>query len=68
MIEGEPWYQSDHSLFIQKQVPAMAITSERFNELSAQVAHSAKDRPELVDPVKLVDTALALRDLILALA
>lgn len=68
MIEGEPWYQSDHSLFIQKQVPAMAITSERFNELSAQVAHSAKDRPELVDPVKLVDTALALRDLLLALA
>jgi hypothetical protein len=29
-----------------------------------EVTHTAKDRPELVDPAKLVNAALALRDLI----
>ncbi|MGD8820303.1 MAG: M28 family peptidase [Anaerolineae bacterium] len=64
LVEGDPWYQSDHSLFIQQQVPAMAITSERFTELSAQVSHTAKDRPQLVDRSRLVDVALVLRDLL----
>jgi aminopeptidase YwaD len=66
-IEGEPWYQSDHSLFIQNQVPALAITSDRFMELSTYVTHTARDHPELVDYDKLVNVALALRDLLLDL-
>ena len=33
MVEGEPWYQSDHAIFIQQQRPALAITSDRFDEL-----------------------------------
>jgi aminopeptidase YwaD len=66
-VEGEPWYQSDHSIFIQNQVPAMAITSDRFMELSTHVTHTAKDRPELVDLSKLASIALALRDLLLDL-
>lgn len=65
VVEGEPWYQSDHSLFILNQVPAMAITSERFLELFTDVTHTPKDRPEIVDSSKLAAVALALRDLAL---
>ena len=67
MVEGEPWYQSDHSLFVQNQVPAMAITSDQFMELSTHVTHTAKDSPEIVDSGKLVDVALVLRGLLLDL-
>lgn len=67
MIEGEPWYQSDHSLFIQNRVPALAITSDRFMELSTYVTHTPQDHPGLVDYDKLVNVALALRDLLLDL-
>jgi aminopeptidase YwaD len=67
IVEGEPWYQSDHTLFVQNQTPALAITSDRFVELSTYVTHTAKDSPEMVDPTKLVDIGLALRDLLLNL-
>jgi aminopeptidase YwaD len=68
MVEGEPWYQSDHSLFVQNGVPAVAITSEQFMELSTHVTHTPKDSPDLVDSSKLVAITLALRDLLLDLA
>jgi len=67
MVEGELWYQSDHSLFVQNQVPAMAITSEQFMDLSTHVTHTKKDSPDLVDFSKLVAVALALRQLLLDL-
>lgn len=66
-IEGESWYQSDHSIFIQNQVPAVAITSDRFMELSTYITHTANDIPEIVAPGKLVDIAVALRDVIVDL-
>jgi aminopeptidase YwaD len=64
MVEGEPWYQSDHSVFIQNGTPAIAITSERFMELSTYVTHTPKDSPEIVDCQKLAAVALTLRDLL----
>ena len=67
MGEREPWYQSDHSLFIMNQRPALAVTSDRFVALWTEIAHTARDRPEIVEPGKLVDIALALRDLLLQL-
>lgn len=67
MVEGDPWYQSDHSLFVQNQVPAMALTSEQFMELSTYVTHTMKDSPELVDSSKLVAVVLVLRGLLLDL-
>jgi len=66
-IEGEPWYQSDHSLFIMNNRPALAITSERFMHLSTYVTHTKKDHPRLVEPSILVEIALSLRDLLLNL-
>jgi aminopeptidase YwaD len=66
-IEGEPWYQSDHSLFIMNNRPALAITSEQFIYLSTYITHTEKDHPRLVDPPKLVEIAQSLRDLLLDL-
>lgn len=64
IIEGESWYQSDHMVFVQNQVPAVAITSENFVQILAEIAHTTHDRPELVDPDRLVNIALALRELV----
>jgi aminopeptidase YwaD len=64
LCEGEPWHQSDHMVFVQNQVPALAITSAGLMEIQSAVAHTPKDRPELVDCAKLVATALALRELL----
>ena len=67
LVEGEPWYQGDHSLFLMNQIPALAITSELLAELMAEITHTPQDRPEIVDPSKLVINAQALRDLLLQL-
>jgi aminopeptidase YwaD len=67
IVEGEPWYQGDHGLFVMNQIPALAITSESFVELLKEIVHTPKDVPEIVDTSKLVDVALALRDLLMAL-
>jgi aminopeptidase YwaD len=64
IVEGQPWYQSDHSVFIQQNVPALAITSELFMELSTNITHTPEDKPELMDPLKVVEIALALQDLL----
>lgn len=63
LTEGEPWYQGDHSLFLFNQVPALAFTSERLDAVLA-LAHTPDDRPEMLDPAKLVTLALGLRDLL----
>ncbi len=68
MAAGEPWYQSDHSLFLMHQRPALAITSGLFAEIWSRYAHTPDDLPEIVEARKLARTALALRDLIEALA
>ena len=64
LVEGEQWYQSDHAVFVQQGRPAMAITSDRFMELSTHITHTPKDDVDLVDYKKLVDVALALREMI----
>jgi aminopeptidase YwaD len=64
IVEGKPWYQSDHSVFIQQNVPALAITSETFMDLSTYITHTPEDIPALMDPSKVVEIALALQDLI----
>jgi len=67
-VSGEPWYQGDHGLFLSNQVPALAFTSERVEELMASIVHTRRDTPAIVDPRKLVALARALRDLMLQLA
>lgn len=61
---GDQWYQGDHMVFVQKKVPAIAITSENVTELMADVTHSEKDTVELVDLEMLVSLASVLKQLI----
>ena len=68
LMEGEPWYQSDHMVFAQNGVPAMSITSERFLEVQATLCHAPEDTPDKVDAAKLVQMARALRGLVEALS
>ena len=67
IVEGEPWYQGDHGLFLMNQRPALAITSERLTEILTEIAHTPKDNPEIVDSAKVAEVAVVLRDLLLHL-
>jgi aminopeptidase YwaD len=60
IISGDPWYQSDHSIFIQNGRPAVAITSEQLQLLTCDITHTPLDQIDLVDPRKLVELAEAL--------
>ena len=65
MVEGPAWFQSDHSLFLMHNRPALAITSARFSELWAEIAHTERDTPDRVNPAQLESLALILRELVL---
>lgn len=62
--EGQQWYQSDHSIFIQQSIAAMAFTSDQFDALWSEIAHTPYDRPQLVARKKLVDLSGALYELV----
>jgi len=63
LIEGEPWYQGDHMIFVQKGIPAVAVTAEKMMEALAQITHTEKDTIDLVDSNKLVQLACGLAEL-----
>jgi aminopeptidase YwaD len=67
MMEGEPWYQGDHMIFIQNGKPAIAVASEEDSELMSTITHTPKDTPDLVDFGKLIELANALKSLIAGL-
>jgi aminopeptidase YwaD len=64
LVEGPAWPQGDHMIFAMSGIPAVAITTQEFAALEGQIAHTEKDVPELVDPVKLVAASQALHDLV----
>jgi aminopeptidase YwaD len=64
IIEGDQWYSGDHMIFVQKRIPAIAITAENMPELIAEITHTAKDTPEIIDCEKLLELASALKTLI----
>lgn len=65
--EGPDWYQSDHSLFIQNGIPAIALTTEQFDVFAGKLAHTPLDRIDEVNPQKLVKVAEMLKEIILSL-
>jgi aminopeptidase YwaD len=67
-VAGDPWYQSDHAIFVMNERPAMAITTSDFGDVWTRIAHTIEDRPELVDTAKLVTIARSLEKLIQAIA
>lgn len=64
MLEGPPWYQGDHMIFVQNAKAAMAITAENAADLMRTVTHTAKDTPALINCRKLVEVARAMTDFI----
>ena len=64
---GDPWFNGDHMIFVQKGVPALAFTSESMPELMRTVTHTALDTPDILDPAKLVEVAASLNVLLRSL-
>lgn len=67
ITEGESWYNGDHMIFVQSGKAAVAFTAEELQELMADVTHTSRDTPDIVDCGKLVEVAFALKNLILEL-
>ena len=67
LAAGDPWPQSDHMVFAMRGVPAVALTSDRFAWLQAEIAHTSRDTPDLVDPALLAVAAEYIRDLVVEL-
>lgn len=64
LAEGPQWYQGDHSIFVMGGRPAVAITSAVLGDLMAEITHTARDTPEIVDPTKVAQIARALQVLL----
>lgn len=67
LYRGEQWFNGDHMMFVQNQVPSIAITSESTPELMKTITHTSADTPDLIDCHKLVEIAMALNDVVRAL-
>lgn len=68
LIEGEAWYSGDHMIFVQNQVPCLALTSSRMPELLTTVIHTERDLPELVSTDQLAEAAAAVAELVRTLS
>lgn len=64
LIEGEPWLQSDHMIFVMNGAQAIAFTSANLLEIASEIAHTPKDTPDLVDCRKLVYIAEGIKEII----
>lgn len=57
IVEGSPWFNGDHMIFVQHGVPCIAITAEKMPELMRSITHTNNDTPDIIDPRKLVGIA-----------
>jgi len=66
IVEGTPWVQGDHSIFIQYGCPAIAVSSQWFTDHidNQDITHTPKDNMDIVDCAKLVEIARALNQFI----
>ena len=60
ITEGPAWYQSDHAIFAMQGRAALAITTERVQEMLAVLFHSQHDTPDKVDINRIINIATAL--------
>ncbi len=69
IMEGVPWVQGDHTMFIQNGCPAIAVSSQWFTDNidNQEITHTSKDDLDIVDNRHLVEIAQALSLLIEAL-
>jgi len=61
-VEGPPWPQGDHSIFIQQGCPAIAGSSNWLieNMATQNITHTARDNISIVDPEKVATAARAI--------
>ena len=64
LVEGEQWYASDHMVFAQQGIPAVALTTDQLDVVLREVVHSTHDLPAQVDVTLLVEQARALLGLV----
>ncbi len=67
IVEGTPWYQGDHSIFLQHGRPAIAVSSEWFiqNMETQNITHTERDNLSIIDHHKVVEAAEAIYELLL---
>jgi aminopeptidase YwaD len=68
LVEGPPWFQGDHSIFLHNGCPAIAVTSEWIinNHEGQSITHTPQDTPDIVDCSKLIEIAEGITKIILA--
>lgn len=66
LVEGKPWYQGDHSVFLQQGCPAIAVSSSWFidNMEDQDITHTPKDNLSIVNYERVVECAQGIAALI----
>lgn len=66
LVEGKPWYQGDHSVFLQQGCPAIAVSSSWFidNMDNQDITHTSKDNLSIVNYERVVECAQGIAALI----
>lgn len=66
IVEGLPWYQGDHSMFLQNGCPAIAVSSQWFieNFETQELTHTPKDNLSVVNYERVAECALGIAELI----
>ncbi|NCD21358.1 MAG: Zn-dependent exopeptidase M28 [Spartobacteria bacterium] len=57
MERGPEWVESDHSIFVFRGVPCLALTSSTLRESVMALSHTPRDTVDLVDRALLVEAA-----------
>jgi aminopeptidase YwaD len=67
LVEGQPWYQGDHSLFLQQGRPAIAVSSQWFidNMETQQLTHTPADNLSVVNYDRLAECAAGIAELVI---
>lgn len=66
IVEGLPWYQGDHSLFLQNGRPAIAVSSNWFieNMECQEITHTPKDNLDVVNYERVAECTIAIAELV----
>jgi len=66
IAEGLPWYQGDHSMFLQNNCPAIAVSSQWFieNMECQEITHTPKDNLDIVNYERVAECALGIAEYI----
>lgn len=62
IVEGLPWYQGDHSVFLQQGCAAVAVSSHWFIEHmeNQEITHTPKDNLEIVNYERVAECAMGI--------